>query len=221
MEQVSCTSSPPGQLPAPFSGPAPILPAELSPTSGPSQGNKAGLALLLLGTAWFIVTKTHLAPGRGVSCPLEQPRTPAPPRLRSYSLLRFLNSGLLSDNLWKAFSSGTLPGHPNQGLQWWENIRRWVALRGLAEDSGLQSWIQPLSSHLGSARGPPVSPAQPRPCASLAAVGCARSAWQCACQGDESFAQAAAAYLLTMAPVGAAPPAPFPALCGCVLFTQR
>lgn len=39
--------------------------------------------------------------------------------------------------------------------------------------------------------------------------------------GRESFAQAAAVYLLTMEPVGAAPPAPFPALCGCVLFTQR
>ena len=43
----------------------------------------------------------------------------------------------------------------------------------------------------------------------------------CTCQGEESFAQAAAAYLLTAMPVGAAPPAPFPALCGRVLFTQR
>lgn len=82
-------------------------------------------------------------------------------------------------------------------------IREWVAEMGLGLDTALQCH-----------RGTSVLQPSPRPQASLAP--------RAAClPGQASFAQAAAAYLLTMTPVGAAPPAPFPVLCGCILFTQR
>lgn len=93
--------------------------------------------------------------------------------------------------------------------------RGWLRIPGIRAGSGHRSLTW-------AAWRPLLCPAQPQVFCFLGTSGsCLLSLGQCACQGAESFAQAAAAYLLTMTPVGAAPPAPFPTLCGCILFTQR
>lgn len=129
-----------------------------------------------LRTASFIATKASpRPPPLAEDLPLEAAKNGRPKRLHSCRLVRVLNWSP-EERLLVALGSWTRRPPESESAAGGKNVRKWVAWRGLVKDSGLQSWSQPAQSRSGRARDPHSLLLSPRPCASLARVGRARSA---------------------------------------------